>query len=527
MSRKPTSRNYKRLAQRMSNSAVENRVAASKPRSRARRGVNQRYARSAVRGEIHQVLPNGYSEDRLSYERRMGRKSYVERNVAASRRRKIALAAICAIAIVVVACVVALFVFVGGINARFVLKDDALTGALSSESGEGSAVYSLLTADFDDGDDGYAPDAFVLMRTDSEAKNAYAISLPASTRVTAGDGSSVMLGEIRAQSGNAGLIEAVDSLLGVKISHYATLDSQGFQALVDELGGIDVDMPESISDADAGSMSLSAGEQTLSGEQALFACRADDYAVGAQEIRGRVQAFVACGLMEKACSMEGGLGFLLRMDSLANYLQTDMEVNDAAASLSALKDIPSENIFVAALPTSSRESGGKTYQIASSDDIDTMMSRIRAGQEPIEDISDMLESVSPSSYTVSVYNGGDVVGAASDAADILRQAGFNVADTGNTTMQVYDETLIIYAKDSSQAAANAIVSAFGAGRALQDTVHYSFSTDIYIVVGKDWRTSLALRGMGVDEDGYIVSAAEAAQSASSEGDGASDDVSAS
>ena len=80
-------------------------------------------------------------------------------------------------------------------------------------------------------------------------------------------------------------------------------------------------------------------------------------------------------------------------------------------------------------------------------------------------------------------------------------------------MQVYDETLVVYAKDSSEGAASAIASAFGVGRALQDTVHYSFSTDIYVVVGKDWRTSLALRGLGVDDDGYIVSAEEASSSA--------------
>lgn len=513
MSRKPTSRNYKRLAQRMNNSSVGNRVAASKPQMRSRRGVNQRYARSAVRGEIHQVLPSDYSEDRFSYERRMGRKSYVERNVAASRRRKVALAVVLAAAILLIATLVASFVFVGGIDARFTIKDDSLAASLASESGEGQAVYSLLVADFDDGEDGLSPDAFVVVRTDTESGNAYAISLPASTRVSASGEAACMLGEIRSQSGDAGVVESVNSLLGVKISHYATLSSQNFVTLVDELGGLEVNLPEDISDADAVDMSLSAGEQVLSGDAALFACRANDYLVNAEEARSNVQALVACALMQKACSVESGIAFFFRMDELADYVQTDMDVKAAGAFLDGLRGISSENMFAAALPTYASVAGGKTYQIPETDEIASMMDRIRAGQTPKENVADVLESLNPSSYSVSVYNGGDVIGAASDASDILRQAGFNVTSTGNTTMQVYDETLVVYAKDSSEGAASAIASAFGVGRALQDTVHYSFSTDIYVVVGKDWRTSLALRGLGVDDDGYIVSAEEASSSA--------------
>ena len=120
----------------------------------------------------------------------------------------------------------------------------------------------------------------------------------------------------------------------------------------------------------------------------------------------------------------------------------------------------------------------------------------------------MLGSIDAGSYTVSVFNGGDVVGAAAEAADMLRQVGFNVTDTGNTSMQVYDETLVVYGESDKEDAANAVVAALGIGRTLQDTVHYSFDTNIYVVVGKDWRTVLAARNETVDEDGNIVSLSE-------------------
>lgn len=516
MSRKPSSYNYKRLSSRVRESTIETHVSAPRPSVGHRKGANQRYARSAVRGEIHQVLPNTTTrEDRFAYEARMNRRSYVERNVAAGRRRKIALVAALAVLIVIVACIVASFVFANGINSRLVLDDSSLKSALVADSGEGKATYSLLCADFDDGEDGASPDSIVVMRTDPEANTAYAISLPSNTRVSTDGSSRTSLGEIRASEGSAGLISAVNSLLGIKLSHYATIDAQNFAQLVDELGGIDVNLPEDIVDAQAGDMRLSAGEQTLGGEQAVFACRADDYAVNAEETRGKVQALVAVALMQKATSVEGGFGYYMRMDGLANLVQTDMDVKAIGAFLESIRSISTENMQVAALPTYSAQSSGKTYQVPADDTITEMMSRIRAGETPQANAADVLGSIDAGSYTVSVYNGGDVVGAASEAADMLRQVGFNVTDTGNTSMQVYDETLVVYGDADKENAANAVVAALGIGRTLQDTVHYSFDTNVYVVIGKDWRTVLAARNETVDEDGNIVPLSQKDASATS------------
>ena len=513
MSRKPSSYNYKRLSDRVRESTIETHVSAPRPSVGHRKGANQRYARSAVRGEIHQVLPNTTTrEDRFAYEARMNRRSYVERNVAIGRRRKIALAAALAVLIVIVACVVASVVFVNGINSRLVLDDSSLKSALVADSGEGKATYSLLCADFDDGEDGASPDAIVVMRTDPEANTAYAISLPSNTRVSTSNSSRTSLGEIRAAEGDGARVNAVNSLLGVKLSHYATLDAQSFSDLVDELGGVEVNLPEDISDAQAGDMALSAGEQVLNGEQAVFACRADDYAVNAEETRGKVQALVATGLMQKATSIEGGIGFFMRMDGFANLVQTDMDVKAIGAFLESIRSIPAENMQVASLPTYSAQSSGKTYQVPVDDAIAEMMERIRAGETPQAAAADVLGSIDAGSYTVSVFNGGDVVGAAAEAADMLRQVGFNVTDTGNTSMQVYDETLVVYGESDKEDAANAVVAALGIGRTLQDTVHYSFDTNIYVVIGKDWRTVLAARNETVDEDGNIVSLSESTAS---------------
>ena len=60
-----------------------------------------------------------------------------------------------------------------------------------------------------------------------------------------------------------------------------------------------------------------------------------------------------------------------------------------------------------------------------------------------------------------------------------------------------------------------MVAALGIGRTLQDTVHYSFDTNVYVVIGKDWRTVLAARNETVDEDGNIVPLSQKDASATS------------
>ena len=47
-------------------------------------------------------------------------------------------------------------------------------------------------------------------------------------------------------------VQTVSKLAGVDISHYAEINFDGFRDIVDALGGIEVDVPMTIDDEDAG-----------------------------------------------------------------------------------------------------------------------------------------------------------------------------------------------------------------------------------------------------------------------------------
>lgn len=462
------------------------------PIASRREQANPRRTRNVERGEIHQVLPNTSTrESRRDYTNRMSQQAFIERAVASSRRRKIAVAIVLAVVALAVASAAAWFVFIGGVNDRLRIQDPALSSVLADAPAEGP-VYTVLAASYDDGDGGSGPDVALLVRTDSATASASAVVIPGNARVKLSDGNAHRLGEAQTLGGDAEVVSTIEDLSGVQVSHYVKTDARGFVSLVDSVGGVEVDLSEPVSDPDAGAMTLPAGFQTLTGEQALFLCRANDFAASPEMQRGLNESQVAQALFKKFVGMDK-LSFYTGMDGFSDCVKTDMDVKSAYAMISSLRDIVAESVMTGVMPTYLSKVGDAVYQEPISDEWEAMMERFMAGEVPQQDKESIIESVDPASFTITVNNGGSVEGAAADAASILEGAGFTVDSVGNANQAVYESTLVVYQKSENEAKAEAIVATLGTGRAVLDAVNYSFETDILVVVGKDWQAVLDAR----------------------------------
>ena len=170
----------------------------------------------------------------------------------------------------------------------------------------GNAPTTILLVGVDRRDDRPAhADTIVLLRVDGEARTARLLALPRATRVIVpGRGVHTLGGAwaIGDSTGNgAALLEAtIEANFGVTIDHVATVDFDGFVALVDEVGGIVIDNPFTIKDdayptADGGltRVFIPAGWQRLDADEALVYVRTRNDDGDAMRAQRQLQVLIA------------------------------------------------------------------------------------------------------------------------------------------------------------------------------------------------------------------------------------------
>lgn len=486
VTRRPTSSQFKKTSRQMRQATIKSQLPSEPAPISSRKGFsNARRARTARRGEIHQVLPRTSTrESQREYESRMVQRDYLQRSVSAGKRRKAFVGVALAVVVLMVACFAAVFVYIGNIDSRLAISDGgALSGVLTPVDGtqEESAQYSVLAASYDDPN---AVEAVALVRTDAASGQATVVSIPGSVLLADGEGT---LSDAYSQGGDAGLAQAVEDLAGIQAVHYARTDASGLKNLVDALGGVTVTLDSEVRDPDAGDIVLPQGEQTLNGEQALFLCRANDYEQP-DEGRAAHMAIVAAGMLSKISSLEG-VDFYLKMDKVADCLKTDMNVRALGGFVKSLRGLELGSVMSGVMPTAISSQGGEKVVTVESDAWGAMMERVKQGQTPKENVADIVASVDAGSFGITVNNGGGIEGAAAQAAQILEDSGFKVESVGNANMQVYEETLVIYKDEKFAQQADAVVALLGCGRAVWDSVHYAFDTDVLVVIGSDWEST--------------------------------------
>lgn len=186
---------------------------------------------------------------------------------------------------------------------------------------------------------GERSDTTIMFHLSANRKFAYGVSIPRDSLVDRPDcykengdvipgADNVMWNEAFGVGGPACTIQQFEQLTGVFIDHYVVLDFAGFQGMVDAIDGVEVCIPEDISDPAHG-INIPAGTREIRGKEALNYVRAR-YTLGDGSDLGRIkrqQAFIAA--MAKKVVSGGTLARLDRLvgflDAATKSLQTDLE----------------------------------------------------------------------------------------------------------------------------------------------------------------------------------------------------------
>ena len=207
------------------------------------------------------------------------------------------------------------------------LNDPFYLLVLGSDSREGSGTSSKS---YESGDN-QRSDAIMLFRIDAPSKLVTMVSIPRDTPYTHPDGSVTKINETYNIGGAAYTIQAVSEITNVPISYYAEVHFSELAAIVDTLGGVEVNVDIQLSYIDAltgEKVTIEPGVQTLNGQEAQIFARArkeysSDQDMHRQEnIRQLASSIIKSVLNRPLVELPGTI-----LD-LAEYVGTNLKTQD-------------------------------------------------------------------------------------------------------------------------------------------------------------------------------------------------------
>lgn len=145
-----------------------------------------------------------------------------------------------------------------------------------------------------------------------------------------------------AWNGDTCMINTVESFFDIHIDYYLKINFKGIVSLVDELGGVEVDVPISFCEQDSNrnfdnQICLDKGTKLLNGEEALALAR---HRKTINDIkRGENQQLIVKGLMNKLKSIKSVNTIYNLLDTISNNMETNMNTNEILSLYNIGKEI--------------------------------------------------------------------------------------------------------------------------------------------------------------------------------------------
>lgn len=280
------------------------------------------------------------------------------------------------------------------------------------------------------------------------------------------------------------MAETVSRAIGVDINHYVQVDFVGFQAIVDQLGGVPINFPYPARDSKSG-LRVEAGTQTLNGSEALAYARSRSY----QELQGGSWVSVDANDIGRTRRQQQLIFSIIRtvarpssipelgdiVESFAEHLTIDSRL--AQGSMLELgwrmRNVRPDNIDAATLPTYGDTVGEASILRRLEPDATRMLEAFRNGDR-LADLSETMR--------ITVLNGNGISGSATDWSDYLESLGFDVTSVGDADRKDFaTTTILVRPEDVSRG--NEISEALGFGVVEAGTVGQEI--DAIVVMGTD------------------------------------------
>lgn len=327
-------------------------------------------------------------------------------------------------------------------------------------------------------------DTMMVLSYNPKTNNAYILSVPRDTMVEIPKYGTQKINAAYPIGGPELAMSTVSDLIGEPIDYYVKIDYEGFKQLVDDLGGVEMNVPIDMNyDDNAGNLHihLKKGIQLLNGQQALELVRFRHGYADQDLERIKVQRDFLIALFNKAKSPST----LFKLNNILKTVNTYVETN--ITPLTMLKyvnyvlKVNISNIKTATLPGTPQYVNGISYYIPDVNGISDFMAGLN------NDINDSQNSqtslVNNKNIKIEVLNGGGIPGAATKAADTLKGQGYDIVKIGNVSGITYNNTQIINRTDDKSVVDN-LKKMFKNAIVVDDTGGNN-DADVTIILGKN------------------------------------------
>ncbi|HIZ98541.1 MAG TPA: LCP family protein [Candidatus Janibacter merdipullorum] len=342
-----------------------------------------------------------------------------------------------------------------------------------TREGLGTKEYGVETAE-----GGARSDTNLLVHISADRESVSVISIPRDSMTQAPTDcsdpqSTVANGEVRRwndnfnEGGPACVVKTLEGLTGIYVDHVAVIDFNGFQSMVDGLGGVDVCLPEPVQDEDA-QIDLPAGKQRLDGKEALGYVRMRKSLGDGSDLQRieRQQTFMSSMAQEATRT-----SLLLRPDKLYAFLDAatksmtadeDLGLKRMISIAGSVKELGMSELTFVTVPTEPYQGNSNRVQwrTEASDELWTAVRNDTdlPGQEK-ERTKDPKLTVAPSDITVSVHNDTPVAGLAAQEVEALRAQGFD-ASAADVPATGQSEGVIVRHAKGDTASARTVAAAY-------------------------------------------------------------------
>ncbi len=332
---------------------------------------------------------------------------------------------------------------------------------------------------------GARTDTIMVANFNPTSKAVTIISIPRDTRVQISGRTGLdKINHAHAYEGIEGAIRTVEDFLDIDIHYYYRIDYNGLSKLVDDIGGVEIDVPMNMKYYDPYAdpplkIDIKKGKQILDSSKALQFVR---FRKGySDQDLGRIDAqhtFLRA-LADKLLDPMTVLKLPKLLETVTTYVETDMPPSVITSYAMKAVSINIDNINMITIPGQPKQIGGIWYYIPSTEGTKTIIDGINKNNNTKTSNSEDKNK----KVTIEVLNGSEVEGLATKVSKKLEDLGYEVVNIGNVNGIKYNETHI-YDRKNNKKESKEIAKILGV-RNYEEDIDLDANVDISIVVGGD------------------------------------------